>query len=163
MGKGIKIKIIVLFLIFIAVGCDGTLGGFKTRKFPVSKQKLVVAIESFYQRNPQFINPPKWKEEEESWKKRGYDFLDARFFYLQDTPEELYYVSFIGDENDSIQSNANSVSIAIRAVFTRKNNRWLYEKDFNEEEKTRIENRFNNVIISKLEKYVGAKALIEKD
>lgn len=160
---GIKIKIVILFLIFSIAGCDGTLGGFKTRKFPVSKQILVVAIDSFYKTNPQFMTPLKWKNERDSWKKRGYDFLDTRIFYLKNDPEEMYYVSFIGDGNDSIQRDNNSVSIAIRAVFTRKNMRWLYEKDFSGNEKARIENRFNSDVISELEKYAGVKAIIEKD
>lgn len=156
-----RIKILILFLSFGVIACDGTLGGFETRKFPVSKQKIVVAIDSFYKRNPEFLPPLKWKEEEDSWKKRGYDFLDTRFFYLKDNPEEMYYVSFIGDGNDSIQSNVNSVGIAIRAVYTRKKAKWLYEKDFTENEKRRIESRFNSNIISKLEKYAGVKSSIE--
>lgn len=156
-----RIKIIFTFLLILTlISCDGTLGGFNTRIFPVSKEKLVIAIDSLYKENPKLYIPEKWKEND-SWKKRGYGFLDTRIFYLKNDPEEMYYISFIGDSNDSIQTNNNSTSIAIRAVYTNRFRKWFYEEEFDENEKERIENRFDKEIISKLEKYTGVKTRTE--
>jgi hypothetical protein len=151
---------LIFLLIFSLLSCDGTLGGFKTRSFPVSKQKLVIAIDRLYKEYPEYKIPEKWKKYD-SWQKRNYGFLDTRIFYLKNNPEEMYYISFIGDGNDSIQIDKNSISIAIRSVFMKKNMSWLHEKDFNESEKRRIENRLTIDIISKLEKYTGVKSSME--
>ena len=156
-----KIKItFAIFFICTLISCDGTLGGFKTRIFPVSKVKIVLAIDSLYKENPEIKIPEKWKEND-SWKKRGYGFLDTRIFYLKNNPEEMYYVSFIGDGNDSIQSDKSLIRVAVRAVFTNRYRKWFYEKDFDENERKRIEDRFDSEIISKLEKYTGVKAETE--
>jgi hypothetical protein len=132
----------------------GTLGGFDKRIFPVPKESLVRAITLLYEEHPEYHIPPKWQQDD--WKKRGYDFLDTRIFYFSAEPEEMYYVSFIGDS--IVQADPNRISISIRSVYTASGG-WQLEENFGREERERIEKRFNREIITKLEEYTGTHAL----
>jgi len=136
--------------------CDGTLRGFDERSFPISKQKLEVAIQLLYENNPESIIPDKWQEKDD-WVQRGYGFLDTNIFYLEASPEEMYYVSYIGDEE--MLNDKTHINIAIRSVFTAKNRNWLNVDKFTDEERERIEKKFDMEIISKLEKYTGVKSI----
>ena len=149
-----KIKAsLVLFIIFL-ISCDGTLGGFNTISFPTSKKNLEQALDALYSDYPDYRVPNKYKDFN-NWSKSGYDFLDTRIFYFSQTPEEMYYVSFVGDEE--IFKDTTHVDIAIRAVFVENKRKWLKEEDFNEEEKNRIQARFKTEIIAKLEGYTKSK------
>lgn len=138
----------------------GTLGGFDTRVFPTSKQKLVQAIDTLYSKYPNYKIPVKWKSRDD-WKERGYDFLDSRIFYFPSDPEEMYYVTFYGDANDSIQVDTTITGISIRAVENATSG-WTLEANTSSSDKKRIEARFDKEIISKLEKYTETKATREK-
>lgn len=92
----------------------GTLGGFELRTFPVSKSLLVKGIDSLYTKHPKYIIPEDW-ESLNDWSKRGYDFLDSRVFYFEAEPKEIYYVTFYGDANDSVQADETKTSISLRA------------------------------------------------
>lgn len=148
---------ISFFIIVVFVSCDGTLGGFNTVSFPVSKKKLEIALDSLYSEHPEYILPNKW-EENNDWSKRGYDFLDSRIFYFKEEPEEMYYISFIGDK--STFKDTTHIDIAIRSVFIADKYNWFMEEDFNQNEIDRIELRFMNEIILKLEKYTISKSKI---
>jgi hypothetical protein len=156
--------VITILLICTLTGCfygAGTLGGFDTRTFPTSKKNLVQAIDTLFARHPEYIIPYKW-ESRDDWKARGYDFLDSRIFYFNSNPEEMYYVSFIGDDaNDSIQVDTTMISISIRAIANETVG-WTLEKETSTEDKARIEKRFDEEIISKLEKYTRTKASREE-
>ena len=89
-------KVIISALLIISLTSCGTLGGFDTIEFPTSKQRLVWAIENLYTQNPEFVIPDNLKHLDD-WKKRGYGFLDSRIFYFKSSPEEMYYVTFVGD------------------------------------------------------------------
>jgi hypothetical protein len=141
--------------IFMLITSCGTLGGFKDRRFPLSKKNLETAMDSLYVKHPEYKIPAKW-EYFNDWSKRGYDFLESRIFYFKSSPEEMYYVTFIGDS--ATLANPSSVSIAIRAVFKEKTNIWLLNDDVDSKEKARIESRFDEAIISKLEEYTKTKA-----
>ena len=72
--KYIKInraKIIVLSFLSFLIAC-GTLGSFDIRAFPVEKNRLVLAFDSFYSKSLVYKIPEKWKKFD-SWKERGYD------------------------------------------------------------------------------------------
>lgn len=43
-----KMKIFFLLITFLLISCDGTLGGFNTVSFPVSKKKIEIAFDSLY-------------------------------------------------------------------------------------------------------------------
>jgi len=137
----------------------GTLGGFDTRSFATSKQNIVQAIDGLFSKYPEYRIPDKWKPYD-TWKQRGYDFLNSRIFYFKSGPEEMYYVTFLGDSNDSTQINNYNTSISIRAI----NNgvaHWKLEDETNSSDKKRIESRFEQEIISKLEEYTNTKATRE--
>jgi hypothetical protein len=144
----------------VCTGCfigAGTLGGFDSRTFPTSKKNLVQAIDTLFAKHPEYIIPDKWKTFDD-WKTRGYDFLVSRIFYFNSPPEEMYYVSFLGDANDSIQTDTNRTSISIRAI-NNGNSGWKLEKNTSSSDKERIEKRFDEEIISKLEEYTKTKAV----
>jgi hypothetical protein len=149
------IRICFSLLFFTLISCDGTLGGFNIISFPVSKKKIEIAIDSLYSKNPEYKIPSKW-EKHNNWSKRGYDFLESRIFYFKEEPEEMYYISFIGDEE--IFKDTTHIDIAIRSVFAGRKMDWLKQEDFSKEEESRIQTRFKKEIISKLEKYTNSKA-----
>lgn len=151
----LKKNIFVLFVLFICIKCAGTLGGFDILSFPISKKKLEVAFDSLYSNYPAYKIPSNW-EEHNNWSKRGYDFLESRIFYFKEKPEEMYYVSFVGDEQTF--KDTTHIDIAIRAVFIGSKKKWLKQEDFTKEEENRIQTRFKSEIISKLEKYTNSKA-----
>lgn len=134
-------------------GC-GTLGGFNNIDFPVTKINLVHAIDTLYARYPKYILPEKWKYYN-NWEEKGYGFLDTRIFYFKSSPEEMYYVSFVGDD-DPIHDSTKETKIAIRSVFN-VNTNWMLEENKNRSEKERITKRFKDEIVSKLEEYTNTK------
>lgn len=160
-------KKIALILSFYLTACNfgaGTLGGFDSITFPTFKKNIVASIDSIYKMYPSYKIPDKWKYHDD-WKRRGYDFLDSRIFYFKSEPEEMYYVTFLGDANDSVQTNQNNTSISIRA-FLKYNlgdsfESWHTEDQCRSKEKKRIEKRFNEEIISKIEALTKTKAAHE--
>jgi hypothetical protein len=151
----LKNKIVFIVIIFGLVNCDGTLGGFDTINFPISKKRLETAFDSLYSDYPEYKIPDKLKEYN-FWSKSGYDFLESRLIYFDEFPEEMYYISFVGDEK--VFKDSTHADIAIRSVFLCSKKKWLKEEDFNENEKTRIKNRFENEILLKLEKLTDCKS-----
>lgn len=150
---------IVLCILTSCIGA-GTLGGFDTRTFSTSKRKLVYAIDTLFAKYPEYKIPDKWKRLDD-WHDRGYDFLDSRIFYFKSAPEEMYYVSFYGDANDSTQADTTRTGISIRAINNGISG-WMLEENTSYSERERIENRFDREIIAKLEQYSGVKAIREK-
>ncbi|KIA97079.1 hypothetical protein [Flavobacterium sp. KMS] len=151
----LEIKLCLLFILLTCITCDGTLGGFSTIRFPTSKAKIKIAIDSLYSKYPEYKIPSKW-DDNDNWSKRGYDFLESHIFYFKDTPEEMYYISFIGDEETF--KDTTHIDIAIRSVFTNRNQKWLKQEEFGKDEENRIQTRFKNEIVSKLEKYTNTKS-----
>jgi hypothetical protein len=157
------LRLIIVLLIFILTGCGigaGTLGGFDTKEFSTSKQNLVRAIDTLFARHPEYIIPSKWKSRND-WKERGYDFLDSRIFYFKSEPEEMYYVTFYGDANDSIQVDTTKTGLSIRATDNGISG-WTLEEATSSKDKKRIEKRFEEEIILKLEEYIKLESIIEK-
>ncbi|TJY63736.1 hypothetical protein FAZ19_15815 [Sphingobacterium alkalisoli] len=153
MSKFLKL-IACVFFVLQNISC-GTLGGLDDRVFLVSKEKIENAIDSFYTMNPTYVIPAKW-EQHNDWSKRGYDFLESRIFYFKSSPEEMYYVSFVGTSTSP--ADTFTCTLAIRAVFKEDEKGWYLEKDLDRKEKKRIEARFDNEIVSKIEVYANAKA-----
>lgn len=150
----LKTNLYLLFVVLICTNCDGTLGGFNIVSFPVSKKKIETAFDNLYSDYPQYKIPSKW-EEQNNWSKRGYNFLESRIFYFKEKPEEMYYISFIGEEETL--KDTTHIDIAIRSVFIGSKRKWLKQEDFSKEEENRIQARFKTEIISKLEKYTNSK------
>ncbi len=143
-------KLIILSILLTGCIGAGTLGGFETVSFPTSKSNVAKSIDSIYILFPNYQIPDKWKEYD-SWSERGYDFLDSRIFYFKSDPEEMYYVTFIGDANDSVQKVEGITSLAIRAYMNAdKPGKWQKESETSSSERNRIELRFRNEIASKI-------------
>ena len=152
--KKLIINICILLISFVTFSC-GTLGGFDTRSFLIKKSELNNAFDTLYSKFPEYNIPNKWKKFDD-WKERGYDFLDARIIYFENNPEEMYYLTFIGDS--IAQSNSQTSIISIRAVCNG-SAKWLLVSDFSKDEKERIEKRLDTAIISKLESYLNIKSI----
>jgi hypothetical protein len=156
----IMLKNKLIFLLTAAIfieGC-GSLGGFQNINFPISKGRLELAIDSLYSTNPEFRIPGKWGIYD-NWSKRGYDFLESRIFYFQNPPEEMYYVTFVGDSTTF--ADTTNITIAIRAINWGAG-KWNLSGDVNPDERLRIERRFNDEVVSKLEQITKSKAEFEK-
>ena len=149
------IRICLSLLFFTLISCDGTLGGFNTISFPISKKKIEIAFDTLYSHYPEYNIPDKWREYDH-WQKKDFGFLENRIFYFKEAPEEMYYVTFIGEEETL--KDTTHIDIAIRSVLIRRKMKWLKQEDFNKEEENRIQTRFKEEIISKLEKYTNSKA-----
>jgi hypothetical protein len=145
----------LLFLILIFTNCDGTLGGFNIISFPVSKKKIETAFNNLYSEYPEYKIPSEWQEYN-NWSKRGYNFLESHICYFKEKPDEMYYITFIGDEETF--KDTTHIDIAIRSVFIGSKRKWLKQEDFTKEEENRIQTRFKTEIISKLEKYTISKS-----
>lgn len=153
---------LILLVVFSLTGCiisAGTLGGFPTITFPISKRKITIAIDTLFVRHPEYKIPNKWKDLD-NWSASGYGFLDSRIFYFKTSPEEMYYVSFYGDGNEKTQTDTTSIAISIRAI-SKGNPKWLLESDLTEIEKKRISDRFYKDVILKLEDYTKSKVTID--
>jgi hypothetical protein len=155
----LKIKLFGFLAVCIALSC-GTLGGIgPTFYFPTSKLKLDKSFSKLYNEHPYYIIPANLKKYD-TWSERGYDFLEGRILYFKSPPEEIYYLTYIGDPTDLIDTAR--IAIAIRAVFfPNKPTKWLLGDDLSLEEKDRITRRFKDGIISKLEKYTNTKVYKE--
>jgi len=141
-------KILGLFLICSGFSC-GTLGGIgPTFYFPTSKLKLEKAFSKMYLENPTYSLPDSLMKYD-NWKKRGYGFLEGKIVYFDDLPQELYYVTYIGDSTDLLDTA--KIGIAIRSVcMPEKSPKWLLSDELNVIERERIEKRFSTEIVSKL-------------
>ena len=143
-----------LYLMAYLLQSCGTLGGFEIITFSTSKENLEKGIDSLYAAYPQYRIPSKWNSKDD-WSARGYDFLESRLFYFKDPPEELYYVSFVGDSTSF--ADKSKVSISVRAV-TNETSGWILEKDVSSKESDRIELRFRKEIVEKLARITDSKA-----
>ena len=150
-------KKFLFIAVFIACISCGTLGGFESINVPVERSVLKKAMDSLYSTFPEYQIPDKWKKFD-TWRERGYGFLDGTIFYFAKGPEEMYYVTFIGDSTE--QAHSKITEIAVRAV-SRGSAKWILEEDTNKKEKQRVENRFRVEILSKLEKFALINAPAE--
>lgn len=151
--------LLFLYLSFFS-GCNfgaGTLGAFETWHFQVPKKQLKAAIATIKKNNPEYELPESW-EDLDNWSERGYDFLESEIFYFKDNPEEMYYVTFVGE---SSLEDSDQASIAIRAINSGQS-KWFLHEDMNQIEIERIEQRFTTEIISKLEMITNTKAMSEQ-
>jgi hypothetical protein len=142
-------KVTILFALTMTLArCNigaGTLGSFDGRRFPINKSNFLTAFDSLTERQI----PDKWKETAASIE-HTYEFLafDNTCLYLNDNPEEMYFVSY--------QGNSKFTLISVRSIF--RNGRWSVKGDLEEEEIDRIEMRFDNEIIKKIEYRTATKA-----
>jgi len=147
----------MLFLCVACNGCNmfgaGTLGGFQEWSFPVSRELFDKEISNLYKDNPEYIIPEKWQYLD-SWEANGYGSLDGKIFHFKSQPEELYYVSYWETKHDFLgDPDRKYTEIAVRAFHTGKGG-WETVDYFkkNKAGKNRINTRFYNEIVSKLEK-----------
>jgi hypothetical protein len=148
---------VLVFFLFVA--CDigigaGTLGGVGFL-FPTSKERMEKAVDSVFLNYPEYRIPEKW-EELDSWSERGFGFLESEIFYFGNEPEEMYYVTYVGDKK--MLSDPGNVRIGIRSI-NKGDVRWISYQNLDQVERERIISRFNKEVVSKIEKYVGVKLI----
>ncbi len=142
------------------IGCGfgtGRKEGFDKRVFSLSKQTLTSAIDSLIDEHQEYKIPEKWVGLY-NWKEEN-DFEYSHIFYLQAKPEEMYYVSFVGNQKDSVQ-NSKAATIVIKMVCD--GSEWQNGKNISRSEKARIEKRFDKEVIAKLEQLTGTKAEMQR-
>jgi hypothetical protein len=139
----------ILFAVMITLTrCNigaGTLGSFDENRFPIKKSDFLTAFDSLTEKQI----PVKWKENASSIE-HTYEFLadDVTCLYMNDNPEEMYFVSY--------QGNSKFTVISVRSVF--RHGRWSVKRDLDDEEIDRIEKRFEDEIIKKIENRTRTKA-----
>ncbi|WP_295671699.1 hypothetical protein [uncultured Mucilaginibacter sp.] len=115
-------------------------------------------MDSIFSKNPQYKIPEKWRDLD-NWSQRGFGFLKGKIFYFKTSPEEMYYVTMLGDSiDDDIKLKT---TIAIRAINT--GYRWFKYNELSDEERKRINERFNEEIVPRLEVYTGNHASKETE
>jgi len=107
-------KYLIYILLLILVNGCGTLGGWDNCAFPISFSKLDAAINRLYDEYPNYKMPEKWKDYD-NWSQGGYDFLESRIFYFGSVPEEMYYITFLGDSKELKSADTRNTVIAVRA------------------------------------------------
>ncbi|CAG5002258.1 hypothetical protein DYBT9275_02852 [Dyadobacter sp. CECT 9275] len=147
----------------LIVGCNskscnldkiaGTLGAFQKWSFAISEMQMEKGIENLYTQNPNCRIPEKWVHLDD-WKQGGYGFLNGKIFYFEDQPEEMYFVSYYEGSMDS----QDVLVISVRAVNNGSSWSTVDDFRFREPEQKRIDNRFHEEIIKKLEKLLNVKA-----
>ncbi|MBB6498156.1 hypothetical protein [Pedobacter cryoconitis] len=157
-----KFKKLILILSLFSISCGnigaGSLGAWKIKVFPVSNKQLALSINSIYKEYPKYKVPEKWKYESEYWIRDGFEVSKIMFFYFDSNPEEMYFVSFL---EPGLVKNPEYARLAIRSIFTEKTG-WKEIKKYSDSEKLRIEGRFEQEIIPKLERLTGTKSYFEK-
>ncbi len=143
MMKNVTLMIGFLLLLSCAAG---TLGGFESVNIGLSKRQLNIVIDSFYKIYQAYSEPQKWKVFD-SWSERGYDFLRGRVFYFATEPEEMYYASILGSGAEPADSGQSLM--AVRAVCSG-SDKWFLNKDLDEKNIARVEKRFKEEIVEKL-------------
>ena len=150
--------IILCCISALLAGCDtmGQVGD--SYSFRTSKDTLERAIDTLFAKYPEYKMPEKW-EQYNTLKPRPVPYLDNKYFYFKDQPEEMYYVVLI--DNLVMNGDSSHSALAIRAVNTGKS-KWLLESDLGYGDERRISKRFDSLIISKLKLYTGAKVRKEE-
>jgi hypothetical protein len=158
-------KTALILAIFVFNSCSwigaGTLGAFKGYYFLTSEKKFEIELKKFFELNKEYTIPENLKYLDD-WKESGYGFLKGQIFYFKQAPMELYYITnYELDKEYTIKKGYKSIKFSVRATNNCISTQWNtvedYEKD--KKEKERIEKRFHDEIIVKLEKQMNTKAI----
>jgi len=146
--KRLYITALISFLFFYSCNYPGSgaLGGWDIIVFKTPEAKLKQAIDSLYRLEPSYKAKGNWEYETNKWLKDHY-YLNTVVFYFNSQPEEMYYVTYIDKGNGD---HPNYSRLAIRGVQTSSNS-WKHYDEFSESEKLRIETRFHEEIVKKIE------------
>jgi hypothetical protein len=114
---------------------------FNYRTFKLDEATLLASIDSLHIMHPQYRAPSKWTIHDGfSYSMKMHNTSERRFYFSAPI-EEMYYVT--------ISAYDGETKMIICAVHTNKG--WHLEKDLAPSEIRRIEKRFDDKIISKLE------------
>jgi hypothetical protein len=135
----------------------GTLGGWTIVEFSSPEKEIQNAIDSLYRAHPEYTLPEKWKSKPDFWI-NNYSFLKTVIFYFKDYPEEMYYVTFV---ESGTGDNPNHTRLAVRAVEAEQTT-WKKHEELSVEEQERIQKRFEDEIVLKLEGITKKRAFKKK-
>lgn len=147
-------KIFLVLSIMFLLSCEnkiaGTLGSGHKYLFNCNEKELDFCLNKFSEKQNEMKVPKKWIKFD-NWKEKGYDFLNGKVFYFKEGNnqiEEMYFVSIL----DSYPKEKDKTSVSIRAVFrfVDNNPRWIYLDDFDKSEVSKIEERFQKMILDKM-------------
>ena len=156
---------LIICRVLICSSCSwigaGTLGSFKEYYFVISEQNFNKELLKFYKQNSIYSIPEKYIYLD-NWDEGGYGFLKGKILYFKNEPEEMYFVSYYElDKENTVKQGHKSINFSVRAVNDCKSSRWDTEQDYDKDKKEqeRIEKRFYDEIIVKLEKQLHTKAI----
>lgn len=149
-------RILIVFSLFL-YSCNnigaGSNGAWKIKGFPFTNKEVTASVNSLYEKYPEYLIPKKWEEESGYWKNDGYDKSRILFFYFKSAPEEMYFVFLVAP---GFVDHPEYARLAVISVYSEKTG-WKVIKEQSDKDKVRIQQRFENEIISKLEKSMGTK------
>ncbi|MBO9702796.1 MAG: hypothetical protein J7604_21465 [Sporocytophaga sp.] len=160
--KVLKASIIIIILTAIAIiggffyyihefakGFGGNIGTITCIDDNQIKDKyLEKYIDSFYVYYPEYIVPDSIKQDN-LYQSLDYDHLSLSKFYFSNHPIEIYYIQWTGPGCVNIRFTYNPITSESSGVF-----RGDPEDKIKEHEIERIKNRFEEEIISKIEKVI---------
>jgi predicted small lipoprotein YifL len=149
--KTILNRIGLLFLLFLCASC-GTTGHIYYYDYDIPKDSLKQALTEFFEENPQYKKPEKFKEYTGEDFRKGLDV----FFYFKENPEELYWAGYMEGDQSYLDAHPDECTFGLIA-FASPGGRWQYERNLWFWEEKRVRERFEKEILSKLKyKYVKA-------
>lgn len=144
-------KIVYYFLVFSMFLSCGQIGTIQRYKFPTQKKAVIdSAISKFYFKNPIYLPESNWKKDADLLSK---SVPHLKFYYLKlQNPEEMIVYGFIGEKVNWEKENSCILSLDILVKYNPqvKDNSFFYYNDIDDEEKERIKQRFQNVLLNKL-------------
>jgi hypothetical protein len=135
-------SILIMVAVFISslYSC-GTTGHIKFYYFDASKKEVEKRLKEIINQDSLHIVPSKWKEHTMG------DYFERYYVYFSNSPEEMYQIGFTGDSSD--WKNANYSKLGLICVYA--GEQFEYENDLSYREIKRIEKRFEEEILSRLD------------
>jgi len=134
---------LIFLLVLFSFSC-GTIGHVQFYNFSVSKYEAEKEIIKVINKDSSYSAPGKWKDT------IGLSGpIELIYVYFSSSPEEMYQVGFTGD---SFKWKTSSVCrLSLDGVFD--GDRWRFESDLSSKEQKRIQKRFEDRILSKMNLY----------
>ena len=152
-------KVLYILLILFLSSCNFSPGIhgldiLEVERLDLNRTEFEIQYKLFENGYPSYQAPSKWSDSINYWN-QVFGFVDCKYIYFNQNPEELYFVTLIGDSKDTTSLNQTlfyqQTLLGVRASFDSING-WRTENDFTENETNRITRRFKTKIIPKIKK-----------
>ncbi len=133
-----KILIFILFALY-SISCGTLAGHIVFYNFNASKYDVDAAFK-------EAINSSPYKLPQRLEYIHQADYFERIYINYTSNPEEMYQIGFTGDSTD--WNKSSTCKLGLIGQFNGKT--WLFERDLSRKEMERIENRFEQTILSRV-------------